>query len=202
MVVIAGLGFFGFFDENPSLSPLVQSAILSGGVFLVLPLLYCKMVLRRPLTALGFTAAPTFAGLGGSLVAVVSALIVLFALMQWTPLFEGYRLPLVVEKSFFVFVLYQVVLNGWITFLLEVFFRGLVLLVWLPRLGLLGVFAQAVLFGVFLWVNHSFSPQTIPLLIMSPLAGLIAYQTRSIYFSWGASWFFIFLADTITLIVH
>lgn len=199
--MIAALLLVGLTNPSTNLNPVVQSAIVSLAAFLVLPLLYCKMILKRPWTELGFQRGSLFAGIGGSLIAISAGLVFLFGLMHFTPLFEGARLPVSVEKNFFVFLLYEVVLNGWIALLLEVFFRGFVMLLWLRRLGFLSVFVQAALFAGLVYETNSFSTQMIPLLLFSPLAGLIAYQSRSILASWAASWFFLFLVDALLLIV-
>lgn len=201
-VVLSALLFLGFFTESENLSPFLQSAIVSFAVFLVLPVLYCKIVMRRSLALIGWRKGSMFAGLIRSLMAVTSGLVFLFAIMHFTPLFAGARLPVAVERNFFIFVLYEVFLNGWITLLLEVFFRGFVMLFWLKRIGFLAVFIQAGIFLVLLFLSHGITPQTIPLLLFSPLAGLVAYQSGSILNSWAASWFFIFLSDAILLIVR
>lgn len=200
-VVLTALVLLPSLEQHSTMDPIFQSLIVSAVLFLVLPLLYCKIVLKQPWSALGLRKGSVWAGLGGSLVALVSGLVFLFGLIHFTPVFDRMYLPRAVEESFFLFLLYEVVLNGWITLLIEVFFRGLVMFVWLRSLGFLSVLIQAGLFGGFLYLTNDITPSMIPLLLFSPLAGLIAYQSRSIFASWGASWFFVFLADVLILIL-
>lgn len=201
-VALAGILIMAYLPESTRLSPVVQSVIVSLGAFLVLPILYCKMILKRPLADLGFQGGSMIAGVGGGLIAIVSGLALLFGLLYFTPLLDDFRLPPLVEKSFLAFLLYEVALNGWITFLFEVFFRGLVMLLWFRAFGLWAIFVQAALFGTVVLISGGVTPQLIPFLLFSPLAGLVAYQSRSLYASWGASWFFIFLVDVIFLLVR
>lgn len=201
-VVLAGLALMTLLPASEKLNGTVQGAILTTAVFLVLPLLYCKMVLRQTLATLGFRTGSILSGIIGSLVAVISGLVFLFGLMYFTPLFEGARLPAAVEENFLIFLLYEVLLNGWITLMLEVFFRGFIMLLWLRSFGFFSVLLQAGIFIGLSFGTGDITPQLIPFLLFSPLAGLVAYQSRSIVASWGASWFFVFLADIIFLLVR
>lgn len=198
--------FLGYFKESSQISPALQGLIVAVAVFLVIPLLYCKIVLEQPLSRLGFQRGNPWAGIGGSVLALGIALSALFVLWNFTPLLEGYRLPVAVEEQFLFFVLYEVLLNGLFLFLFEVFFRGMILLLWLKDFRIWGVFLQALVFTGILYLSGDMSnginPQTLPMLLFAPFAGLIAYQSRSIWYSFGASWFFILLVDALVLILR
>lgn len=206
LVVMISLLFLGYFKENSQVSPALQGLIVGVAVFLVIPLLYCKIVLERPLSHLGFQRGNPWSGIGGSVLALGLALGALFVLWNFTPLLEGYRLPVVVEERFLFFVLYEIFLNGLFLFLFEVFFRGMVLLLWLRDFGIWGVFFQALVFTGILYLSGDMSnginPQTLPMLLFAPFAGLIAYQSRSLWYSFGASWFFVLLVDALVLILR
>lgn len=198
--------FLGYFKESSQISPALQGLIVAVAVFLVIPLFYCKIVLEQPLSRLGFQRGNPWAGIGGSVLALGIALSALFVLWSFTPLLEGYRLPVAVEEQFLFFVLYEVLLNGLFLFLFEVFFRGMILLLWLRDFRIWGVFLQALVFTGILYLSGDMSnginPQTLPMLLFAPFAGLIAYQSRSIWYSFGASWFFILLVDALVLILR
>jgi membrane protease YdiL (CAAX protease family) len=206
LVVMVSILFLGYFKESSQISPALQGLIVAVAVFLVIPLLYCKIVLEQPLSRLGFQRGNPWAGIGGSVLALGIALSALFVLWNFTPLLEGYRLPVAVEEQFLFFVLYEVLLNGLFLFLFEVFFRGMILLLWLKDFRIWGVFLQALVFTGILYLSGDMSnginPQTLPMLLFAPFAGLIAYQSRSIWYSFGASWFFILLVDALVLILR
>lgn len=206
LVVMASLLFLGYFKESSQVSPALQSLIVAVAVFLVIPLLYCRIVLEQPLSRLGFQRGNPWAGIGGSVIALGLALSALFVLWNFTPLLESYRLPVAVEERFLFFVIYEVFLNGFFLFLFEVFFRGMILFLWLKDFRIWGVFIQAFIFAGILYLSGDLSegvnPQILPMLLFAPLAGLIAYQSRSIWYSFGASWFFILLVDALVLILR
>lgn len=202
IVVIASVLLLGYFEENETIDPVLQTIIAAIGVFLVIPLAYCRIMLGRPLSALGFQKGNAWAGIGGSILALVAALSALFVLWNFTPLLREYRLPVAVEEQFLFFVLYEVVLNGFIVLLFEVFFRGFVMLLWLRKWGFWSVIVQAGLFSVLLYASSGVTAATIPYFIFAPFAGLIAYQSRSIWYSYGASWFYFFLTDALVLILR
>lgn len=201
-VVVASVFFLGSFEQSDRVNPVLQSSIVSLGIFLVIPLLYCKIMLGLPLSAIGFQRGNVWAGIGGSILALIVALAGLFVLWNFTPLLDNYLLPIVVQEQFLFFVLYEVFVSGSILFLYEVFFRGFVMLLWLRKWGFWAVVVQAVLFGVLFAASNGINAVTIPYLIFAPFAGLIAYQSRSLWYSYGASWFFLFLTDALVLILR
>lgn len=202
VMVAASILFLGYFEGNDRVNPQLQGLIVSAAVFLVIPLIYCKIVLGRPLSSLGFQRGNAWAGIGGSVIALGAAFAALFVLWNFTPLLTEYRLPVIVREQFLFFVLYEVALNGFFLLLFEVFFRGMVLLLWLRELGVWGVFVQAALFAGILFLSQSIGPETIPLLLFAPFAGLIAYQSRSLWYSLVASWFFVLIVDVMVLILR
>ncbi|QQR78447.1 MAG: hypothetical protein IPJ68_05220 [Candidatus Moraniibacteriota bacterium] len=201
-VVTGSLLVLWFLGGDDRISPMLQSIIAAIGIFLIMPLAYCKVLLGRPLSALGFQKGNVWAGIGGSVLALIAALAALFVLWNFTPLLQDYQLPVVVQEQFLFFVLYEVFLNGFIVLLFEVFFRGFIMLLWLRRWGIWSVVVQAALIGFLFYASDDINASTIPSLIFAPFAGLIAYQSRSLWYSYGASWFFLFLTDVMVLILR
>jgi membrane protease YdiL (CAAX protease family) len=201
-VAVGSLVILWMLGGDSRVSPMLQSIIAAVGVFLVMPLVYCKLLLGRPLSALGFQKGNPWAGIGGGVLALITALAALFALWNFTPLLRDYQLPVIVEEQFLFFVLYEVILGGFITLLFEVFFRGFVMLLWLRKWGVWSVVVQAVLFSFLVYVSGGLNASMIPALVFAPFAGLIAYQSQSLWYSYSASWFFFFLTDAIVLILR
>lgn len=202
LAVVAALFFLSYFGQDETINPVLRSLVVAIATFLVVPILYCKIVLERPLGALGFQRGNPWAGIGGGVVALGVALVALFVLWNFTPLLEGYHLPGIVREQFLFFVLYELVLSTSFLLLFEVFFRGFVMLLWLRGMGIWGVFVQAGLFIGLFWISGSIEAQTIPLLLFAPFAGLIAYQSRSIWYSLGTGWFFLLMVDTLVLFLR
>lgn len=201
LLVFFSLGFLGFFTESDTLSPVFQSFIVSVIFFLVIPLLYSKIVLRESLNKIGWQRGSVSAGvLTGILSVVVAGASVIGLALAFPDFSAQYVLPLSVETSFVWFILYELVLLTVTVLFYETFFRGLVQLLWLETLGMWGIVIQTVLFYALIYLSQDISWAVAPLLIFCPLAGLIAYRSQSIWYSSIASWTFLFLTDIFFLI--
>ncbi|OGI14634.1 MAG: hypothetical protein A3E38_02795 [Candidatus Moranbacteria bacterium RIFCSPHIGHO2_12_FULL_54_9] len=200
LLVLFSLGFLGLFNESDALSPVFQSVIISIVFFLVIPLLYSKIVLEESLKNLGLQRGNMSAGVLTGIVCVLIALAIVITLMLNFPDFRaGYAFPFVVETSFVWFILYELLLVPLVLLLDEVFFRGLVQLLWLRAYGIWAVFVQAALFSGFLYLTDDISWSRAPALIFCLFAGFIAYRSQSIWYSFAASFAFLFLTDVLML---
>jgi membrane protease YdiL (CAAX protease family) len=202
LLIFFTLVFLGIFSQSDKVNPIFQTLLVSVTFFLVVPVLYSKIVLGEPIRSLGWQAGNVFVGILASIVCVALALGAMFLFMRYTPFQQEYLLPVTAQLDFFWFLLYELVLVSLTTLLYEVFFRGLVQLLWLRPFGLLAVLLQAVLFMGLLYFSDDFSWQRAPLIVFSPLAGLIAYLSGSLWYSWAASWAFLFLTDIFLLVIH
>ncbi len=202
LLVVFSLAFLGLFTESDKVDPVFQTLLVSITFFLVVPVLYSKIVLKESLKSLGWQAGRVWLGVFTSIISVVLALGVVFLLSRYTPFAKEYLFPIAVQTNFLWFIVYELVLVTLLTLLYEVFFRGLVELVWLRSFGFLAVFLQAALFALLLYLADDLSWQRVPVLLFSPLAGMIAYYSRSIWYSWGASFLFLFLTDVFLLVLR
>ncbi len=202
LFVFVSLGLLYGLPESQSLDLTIQEVIASIIFFLVLPLIYCKMILKEPLSSLGIQEArwlPAFFW-GGVMVTVGG--VFLFFLLPIEGFRLAYQLPPFIEKSFWWFVVYEIVAAGGVALLYEVFFRGLVMKLWLGSLGPLAIVLQSILFVSFIGVSSGFSWQYAVLCYASLFSGAVAYFSRSIYASWLANWILFFLIDLVFLVLH
>lgn len=201
LLIFFALGFLGFFTESDTLSPIFQSFIVSIIFFLVIPILYSKIVLKEPLKNIGWQRGNMVAGVLTGVVSVVLAGASIIGLTILFPDFSAQqRLPLFVEIHFGWFLAYELVLVTVTVLFYEVFFRGLVQLSWLQSLGVWGIVIQTVLFYALIYFSQDISWAMAPFLIFCPLAGYIAYRSQSIWYSSIASWAFLFLTDIFLLV--
>lgn len=202
LFVCITLGLLYGLPESRSLDSALQEIIVSSIFLLVLPVIYCKMILKEPLSSIGLREArwlPAFFW-GGVMIAVGGVL--LFLLLPVEGFREAYRLPAFIEKSFKWFVVYEVLVVGGIALLYEVFFRGLVMKLWLGPFGPVAIVLQSALFIGFIGISSGFSWQYAVLCYASLFSGVVAYFSRSIYASWLANWALFFLVDLVFLVVH
>lgn len=196
ILVFFSMGFLLLFTESNNLGLAIQRLIVSIAFFLVIPLLYSKIVLREPLSQLGFQKGNMRAGIATGILALIAGSGVMVVLSFLFPDFRvEYQLPAVVMRSFYWFIIYELLLTTSVVLLYEVFFRGLIQLSWLRGFGVWAVVIQAGIFYGFSFFGDNFFWQNVPLLVFCPLAGLIAWRSQSLWYSLVASWLFLFLAD-------
>ena len=202
LLVLFSVFFLGFFSQSEKVNPIFQTLLVSVTFLLVVPILYSKIVLKESLKNLGWQKGRAFLGILSGMIAVAVALGIIFLLTRTTALSEEYFFPIRVEMHFGWFVFYELVLVTLVAFLYEFFFRGLVQLLWLRSFGLWAPILQALFFVGLLFLAGDISWQRAPAILFSPLSGMIAYFSRSIWYSFGASWVFLFLTDVFLLVIR
>ena len=202
LLVLFSVGFLGFFEESENVAPAVQALIVSLVFFLVIPVLYSKIILGESLGNMGWRRGNAFAGVLSGVACIGLATVASVLFIKMSPFGDYYRLPGLAEMSFFWFVLYEVVLVSLVTFLYEAFFRGFIQLSWLRDFGVMAVVIQTVSFFAFFYLSGSFTWQYAPLLLFAPLSGIIAYVSRSIWYPLLASWLYFFITDILILTLH
>jgi hypothetical protein len=203
LFAVATLAIYAFFPADARLNVTIQSVLLGVAFFVALPIFFVRLVLREPLSALGFQGSIRRYGPVAVLLAVVPILSIWYVLFHVFPVAASYRLPAVIRTSFPFFLFYEVVLVGAISFLYEVFFRGFVLILWLRNAGLWAVFFQTGLFASFLAVSgRGITWQDVPLLFASLASGFVAHYTRSVSYSWASAWLILFLSDVLILVIR
>jgi len=196
LIIVFSMAFSELFSKSDNFSSVLQSFIVGIIFFLVVPVLYSKIVLKESLKNIGWQKGGVSDGVLAGIVSVALAGVIVLALTFVFPDFrEQYVFPVIVKKSFVWFMLYELVLVAFIVFIYEVFFRGFVQLFWLRAFGMRAIVVQMAFFLALLFVSQSISWQMAPFIVFCPLAGFIAYRSRSIWYSFAASWLFIFLTD-------
>lgn len=202
LLILFSVFFLGFFSQSDKVNPVFQTLLVGITFLLVVPVLYSKIVLRESLKNMGWQEGKSFSGVLAAIICVALGLGIILLLSRYTPFVEKYFFPITVQLHFSWFLLYELILVTLTTLLYEVFFRGLVQLSWLRSFGMLAVILQAVLFVGLLYLSDDISWQRAPIIIFSPLAGLVAYFSQSLWYSWAASWAFLFLTDVFLLVIH
>lgn len=203
MVAIFSLVFSEFFPKSENFSPVLQSFIVSIVFFLVIPVLYSKMVLKESLKNIGWQKGNVEAGILAGIASVILGGAAVVGLAFAFPQFrDQYIFPAIVERSFVWFILYELVLVAFVALVYEVFFRGFVQLFWLRAFGARAIVIQTLLFLGLLFFDNSFSWQMAPFIIFCPFAGFVAYRSQSIRYSLAASWLFLFLTDIFFLVLR
>lgn len=202
LLVVFSVFFLGYFSQVEKVNPVFQTFLVSITFFLVVPMLYCKIVLREPLSSLGWEPGKFWPGVLVGIVSITVGLSVIFALSYLTSFKEHFLLPNAVKTNFLWFVVYESIFVPFTVLLYEVFFRGLIQRLWFGSLGLVAVFLQTGFFVGLLLLSGDLSWQRVPALVFAPLSGLIVYYSGSLWYAWAASFLFFFLTDIFLLVSH
>ena len=171
-LVVFCLLFFAFFEESPELSSVLQGAIIALIFFLVLPIAYTRLVLREPLTNLGFRGTNhTIAVLWTAFLAMGGFLCCWFLVYVYPNVAGEAIFPVLIETSFLWFILYTLTLLPLTLFIYEVFFRGMMQILWLGNTWM-AVGAQAVLFIALLQLTEGIGLVDAPLILTTLAAGV------------------------------
>ncbi len=201
LLVIFSLLFLFFFSESETVSPILQQFIVSIVFFLIIPLVYSRIVMKEPWENIGFQKGYFWTGLFLGILSVLFTFSIFWWTINFFPSFkESYVLPGIVQVSFWWFVFYELIVVSILLMLYEVFFRGLIQFFWLKDFGMWAILIQTLFFVLF--SINDISWQRFPLLLFCPFAGLIVYFSKSLWYSFVASWMFLFLVDIFFLISH
>jgi membrane protease YdiL (CAAX protease family) len=105
-------------------------------------------------------------------------------------------IPKAIIKSFSLFILYEFGGVLLAVFIYEFFFRGFIMFNLNSKINYrLGIFLQALLFLIFLWLTKTSLWAALPYLLFAPFAGIIAHKSKSILYSGITQFLIIFLFD-------
>lgn len=177
-------------------------AIITALVFLVImPTLFVRWFLKRPLAEFGITRGNVFSGSVWLCVLLVGVVAVYTYAYYATNIFADVSMPFLVRSDFSFFLIYAGILGT--TFLIqEFFFRGFMTALWRPTFGSVTVLLQALLATLFPLAQSGWyiSPVTPITFVLSLGAGWVAYQSRSIWFSFFFFFFSVILGITYALV--
>jgi membrane protease YdiL (CAAX protease family) len=192
LLVFLILIIFNFFPTNNKIQQLIAVLIF----FICIPLLYYKIILKKPLFSLGLQIGDWKKGVLFSSYSFFAAGFVLLIFIKYSDFLKNYFVPRAIIKDFTTFIFYEFFGVLLIVFIYDFFFRGFFMFNINQKINYyLGLFLQAALFLVFMWATKTSLWLILPYLVFSPFAGLIAYKSRSIFYSTVTQFLIIFIFD-------
>ncbi len=178
-----------------------QQIILALAFLLFTPLIYVKVILKRSIKSYGLGAGNYKTGLVWVMISFAACLLIFYVLFQYSDLPKKYYQDFfsLAAENFSFFLLYELVILGFYYFVFEIFFRGFVIFSLKNVLGIWAIAAQSILLFLTLWASSGLNWLIVPYLVFSLFAGIIAYYSKSIWYSFIASIVFNILFD-ITII--
>jgi membrane protease YdiL (CAAX protease family) len=194
-VVLACLFLYSIFPT----SNIFQDVVSSLTFLFIIPALYIKIIQKATFKNFGIQFGNKQKGFAWMSISLVMAVLLLYAIFNYTSFSQGYHPPQIIADQFVFFVLYEFFIVGLFVSLYEFFFRGFVMLGIGKELGLWSVVAQFALFFGFFWITGNLNWSSALYIIITPFAGITAYQSRSLIYSFGTSLLFIIIADAIII---
>ncbi|MBU2028416.1 hypothetical protein KJ761_00815 [Patescibacteria group bacterium] len=168
---------------------------------IVIPWLYVKLVLQKNIRDFGINWENKKIGLlwGGAMFLLLA---VLFSLIiRYTEFDKVYTPPFFIKTSFWYFLLYELVLVNLLFLAQEIFFKGFLLAVLREKLGYWSILIQSAVFLFPLLILNSYFFETLPMIVISFLGGLVAYKTRAFIFSYLPSVVFLIILDAYIIFI-
>lgn len=196
LVILLCIVLFSF---SPT-SGVFQQVTVSIVFLLVLPILYIKIALKEKLEKFGFTLESWKNGFFLMLMCFVIMALSFYLIFNYSNFKDGYFLGSSnVGNKFLYLFIYEMLLVNLFVFLYEVFFRGFIMFYFKNKFGIYTIFVQFIFFLLFLGITEKLTLDYIFYIISAPLAGLIAYKSKSLLYSYLFSIIIIIAGDIIYL---
>ncbi len=180
----------------PVQTPL-QILVMSVSFLVVIPILYTMLVLRQPFANFGLTKGNARAGWLWVAISLPAIAVTVLLLRKYTGLFDDYLLPQLVVDNFSVFVLYELLVVGVQAAAWEYFLRGFVIGGFRNVIGWWAVVASISLAIIVSGDNTIM----IGFVLAAPFAGIVAFYSCSIYYSFIITISTVLFIDMLTIAV-
>ncbi len=181
-----------------------QNISLAIVFMLVIPILFIKIVLKEKLESYGFKLITKKKVIFNIILFLMIVLVLFLALFKYILIKQNYNLPLIFHQYFLSFFLLEFLVMSLVLLLIEVFFRG-VIQFFLEQYfsSIKAILLQSILFFLLLYFSGSKNEilewPFLQLILIAPLAGWIAKESKSWFYSWLFSWLFMILSDAIII---
>jgi len=168
---------------------------VSGLAFLALiPFLYIRIILKKDVRFFGLQPGNVRKGIFWTAVSFATSFLMVFLAQKYLGLSEKYGAPQLIFSEFTRFLFYAFLITAPWAALYEFFFRGFLLFGTEENIGYWAVILQFAIFA--LMIAFFKNPMSmIFYVIAAPFSGIIAYQSRSLIYSFFYSWIFIVICS-------
>ncbi|MFZ2188471.1 MAG: hypothetical protein WAV73_02855 [Candidatus Moraniibacteriota bacterium] len=197
MLVSFAVAIFCFFASSFFPTQNTAQVITKNIFFLVLlPSLYIKLILSKNLSDFGWNLKNKEAALRWGIGVTVFTLLLFYLMLNFTQFKSGYVLEDYLKNSFWLFLIYELIIINFRVFIFSYFFQGFLLSIFQKQFGQLAIAIQAGLFFALFFFTKNITWQTAPIILLSITGGFLAYKTKSFFYSYFMSIFVIIILDT------
>jgi membrane protease YdiL (CAAX protease family) len=194
-VALICLGLFSQFStaDTSDIVVLLKAFTLLIFFFVIIPLLYIRIILKKQLKKYGWQMGNWRLGVFWGVFSLLLSLALAYIVIYYLKLPDKYTSYF--ADNFWVFILYEILVIGLYVFLYEFFFRGFLMFSLEKKFGRLSPLIQFLVFLAFYWLTNEFTWQNIFFFTAALFSGWITLHSRSILYSLVYSWLFILIAD-------
>lgn len=196
-IVLICMLLFSFFPIERNY---FQEIAISLTFLFFVPFLYIRVILKKKLVDFGFQIVKWKEGFWIMPICFLIMGFLFYIVFKYTNFKEQYFLgDYEMTSSFLYLFVYEFIAVNLIVFLYEVFFRGFIMFYFKDKLDIYSVFVQFVIFLIFLYMLGEFSLDYIFYMVTALLAGLIAFKSKSLLYSYLFSIIVLIVSDIIYL---
>jgi hypothetical protein len=196
LLISFAVAIFCFFSSSFFPAQNTAQIITKNIFFLVLiPSLYIKLILNKNLSDFGWNLKNNALSLRWSIGVTVFTLLLFYLMLNFTQFKSDYVLENYLKNSFWLFLVYELIIINFRIFIFSYFFQGFLLSIFQKQFGQLAIAIQAGLFFALFFFTKNISWQTAPLILLSITGGFLAYKTKSFFYSYFMSIFVIIILD-------
>ncbi len=169
--------------------------------FFVIPVFYIKIVLRKNLKDFGFRLPQKRNDLIWG-IAIFCILAIAGVCLSKIPGFnKNYTIPYGFSENFWFFLLYELVFFNLLFLLQEIFFKGFVLFSFSEKFKSWSILITMTVYCVVLLIEKDFGWQMAPLILFSLGGSIIAYKSKSLWFSYLIGMIFVISLDSFLIYI-
>jgi membrane protease YdiL (CAAX protease family) len=177
-----------------------QQIVLNIVFLFFVPFLYIKIVFKDKMKNFGFQIIPWKGGFWIMPACFLIAGLFAYLIFEYTDFQKSYFLGrFEFVNDFWYLFFYEFVVVNLFVLLSELFFRGFVMFYFEKKIGLYSIFIQFLFFVLFLGILERLNLDNIFYLPVALLAGLIAYKSKSLIYSYFFSIIILVIVDIIYL---
>jgi len=186
-------------NYGPGFLPFLQTITKEFFLLFLTPLLFVRFILKKSFQEYGFSLKNKHRGFIYAGSALVFSLILSYILIRYTDFLKFYKLEPVVIVNFWMFLLRELVFFNLILFFYEYFFKGFVLSLYSEKFLYGAIFIQALLYLIPNLVSPNNFLSSAPMAMIALIGGIVAYQTRSFFYSYFYSLAYIIILDSFVI---
>jgi membrane protease YdiL (CAAX protease family) len=178
---------------------LIQTATRDIAFFIIIPSIYIRFILKKPLSDFGLNLKDKKTGFFWFILMTLFLFFTFYFLTAYTGFSKEYKIHEGIIGNFHWFIFYELVLINIIIFIQEFFFRGLVLFLFSGKIGAWAIAIQGILNIALIASDPSgqrLSWPELPLSVVAISSGIVAYKSKSFMFSYFSALLFHLLLDS------